>query len=1292
MNMPDNQDTPTAGFLGGQINPEDLKPKDEKKPASPPPAPAAGDGAGFLGAAASTPAPAASAPKPAQAAPESAASPAAADGSPGFMGAPASAPAPSPAPPAAPPPQPVPQSAAQSGPPPAPPEPAQPLPDVTASAAEFFTRAEELYDQGHLDSAITAYRRGLEKEPGNIVASNNLAMVYIDKERYEDACEELERALGRGAEDPELLSNLGYSLRKLGMDSQAADVYERYLAANPAAEDAEPIRAWISQVREAAPRSQAAPAETEAGPQPAAATFAVQPPEPQPPSPPAAPAPAAPALELEEPAVPSGTDAEADLIRKGDEAYAAEEYEQALGFYDQALTVNVDSGPALAGRGKTQAKLGLAEEGLASLREAVSINPNDAESYYVIGFLLRSMEQNSEAAEAYEKFLQLEPNDENADRIRSWIQEVRAASPEPNIAVQTEDQAETKDDGGLKIAKQPAWAQALEGPPPGAEDAVLPVTAAPAEPEPAAEPFAAQAQPAPAGEQEGNAGGMFAVAQPPAPEPQPEAAVEPESSGAGPVQAEPPAPGAGPAADEPADDVEQRLDEIAELLRNGDSAIALSKAQELVGQHLDCVEAKIMIARAFGQQGEFPKALAILQNVVAAAPHDEAYFFMGRCQQELGKSKEARVSLQKCVELTSNQQLKERAQTLLDEMGGGDRAVCASCTQTVPAADLQEVDGRKICTECRNKMEQAMGGQAAIAAATAAKGKLSGAATGTARPAKKHKAPARKKGNPLVIVLVLILLLPLGAAGVLAGLYFVKPGLYENIRTKLPSVIPLPEAPGTAPEVAINDDDTGSGPDDEGETAATEEETDEPEPRPTVTAGQELEIVSPAFTDAVVGVEYKHKVRIAGPKAKGAVLSVVFSRKLARGYGFDPKTGVLTWCPVPADLAAGPLTITFNAINDKIKAAPQTCNVRIRPPVRARRLGITAPVMPGEAVCLAAGDLTGDKRDDILLAYARTYWEGNLVLYKRSGQGFVKAGTLKLGGRPVGLGVGNFGDGRTRAMVVDYWNKRIALVGYEDGALVRLPGAVDDLPGRPTLAAFGNPDGEGPMGVAVYCPQQQQVFVFDAVGGSKLSLLRSIPAPAIDCVWQSMHMFDMDHAKDDPWHELALVRLGKGRPNVCVTSFKEGRKWMRCSVGESLDQVAVAGDVAGKMRHPRTDLALVTGGKDGTLHVLLGQPWGQALQAKPVSLGKSGILCSMLTADLDGSGTDDLVFLLANRIHYRIRSVQGMGLKLSTVNLPAGTYPPLGPAVSGEFTGDKSEDVIYVDRAGNLIVVAIGQE
>ena len=47
--------------------------------------------------------------------------------------------------------------------------------------------------------------------------------------------------------------------------------------------------------------------------------------------------------------------------------------------------------------------------------------------------------------------------------------------------------------------------------------------------------------------------------------------------------------------------------------------------------------------------------------------------------------------------------------------------------------------------------------------------------------------------------------------------------------------------------------------------------------------------------------------------------------------------------------------------------------------------------------------------------------------------------------------------------------------------------------------------------------------------------------------------------------------------------------------------------------------------------------------------------------------------------------MQGMGLRPCAVKLPANTHPPLGPSVAGEFTGDKSRDVVYLDRAGRLV-------
>ncbi|MCX7933866.1 MAG: tetratricopeptide repeat protein, partial [Planctomycetota bacterium] len=78
------------------------------------------------------------------------------------------------------------------------------------TAAECFAAAEKFLDNGLYDEAIIAYRRGLEQDPNNLVAINNLAMVYLEKADYAAARQELERALAL-REDAEILANLGYT-------------------------------------------------------------------------------------------------------------------------------------------------------------------------------------------------------------------------------------------------------------------------------------------------------------------------------------------------------------------------------------------------------------------------------------------------------------------------------------------------------------------------------------------------------------------------------------------------------------------------------------------------------------------------------------------------------------------------------------------------------------------------------------------------------------------------------------------------------------------------------------------------------------------------------------------------------------------------------------------------------------------------------------------------------------------------------------------------------------------------
>lgn len=1105
--------------------------------------------------------------------------------------------------------------------------PSSPIPDVSAPAIDFFTRAEELYDQGEFETAITCYRRGLEKDPGNIVAINNLAMVFIEKERYEDARNELERAIAGGANDAEILSNLGYVLRKLGKDRDAAEVYDKYLQMNPGAEDAEPIRNWIAKVR-----SQAEEAETPApAPEPAPETPAPEPeeaPEPVIAQPVDAPPPLASASEPAPPAPPqepsSGpSEQELDFLEQADLAYEEERFEDAIALYDKALEVNVDSIPALSGRGRAQAKAGLLEEGLATLREAAQLNPDDPDNWYVIGFILRTLERDREAADAYEKFLALAPDAGNAGKIRGWINEVNereaqsSAPADPEPAPQPEPAAPAETSG----SEEPAWAQSLEG---NAE-------------EPEEEAHA----PAP-------------------PEQAPEAKAPSFAVGSAEVNK--------PAGEET---LESKLERVQMLLREGDTATALTTAQEIVGQNPNLTSAKILIARCFGQRGEFNKALAILKNVVANEDNDEALFFLGRCHQELGNTREAKRAFEQCKEITNDPELKDRLDELIGR-SGGDKGICSTCGNTVPVQELETVDGQQQCTQCRSNREQSMRAAGPAVAASVAAEKSA--------PKARPRVKRRRRGGLLLPILMIILFSPAAIlVGGIAGFSFAL----SDFITEAQSVYevyaeaenPTPKTGGGIARIPKTDPQTS------GDTGTTDPSGGDTTPP---SALEQFVIDSPPLTELVVGSEYTHKIHASGAPGENISYGVAFSRTPATPHQFDQARGVLTWKPTPQDMAAGPITITFTAESGGSKALEQKCQVTFRAPVTSRLLGPVAPVLPGESVCLSAGQVGGDERADVVVARG-AYHEGELILYLASERGLSEAARMKLPGRPIAVGIGNFGIDGAQIMVVDYWNAEAFFVRY-DGELVRTAESLA-FPDRPTLAAIGNPDGEGPLGLAVVCPAVRSLLVYDALAGTKIALFKRLDLP-METAWKDLHIADLyKESPDGIYREIALVRLGTRQPNLFVTGVEEGSSWTKLSVGTGVVQASASGDVVGKPQPALEDIAIVTGARDSVLHAFPGQAKGETSLSRRTPLPTDNFVLAMQAADLDGNGTKDMVFLFRDQVLYRLRSLQGEAMRLGTVTVEGKTAPPLRVSAVADVTGDRIDDVIYIERGGALRLV-----
>src|SRR5207237_10027325 len=61
--------------------------------------------------------------------------------------------------------------------------------------------AEPYLDAGRLDEAIESYRKVLELEPNYHIAHHSLARAYSEKGMYQQAIEELEKAMALGGRD-----------------------------------------------------------------------------------------------------------------------------------------------------------------------------------------------------------------------------------------------------------------------------------------------------------------------------------------------------------------------------------------------------------------------------------------------------------------------------------------------------------------------------------------------------------------------------------------------------------------------------------------------------------------------------------------------------------------------------------------------------------------------------------------------------------------------------------------------------------------------------------------------------------------------------------------------------------------------------------------------------------------------------------------------------------------------------------------------------------------------------------
>jgi len=344
------------------------------------------------------------------------------------------------------------------------------------------------------------------------------------------------------------------------------------------------------------------------------------------------------------------------VLAPGDRASAEQHLQNGLNFYDaqdvnnalQAYQLCVQADPSF---GMGHNNLGMVlidleryDEAVAALYNSVRCDANYAEAYNNLGFVLRRMQRPLEACSAYARFLEIEPDVEEGDRIRGWVATILA---ENNLGEAPPFQlpgaapaAPTPAEPPPKLKKMAAWEVAAGNTATAAPVSVLgeigPVAQTPVQP----------SQVAP----------MQPPQSPPVGKPAPRPPAKPPTSG-------------GPGAYVQL--IEKGLDQFAQS--NLDEAAATF--QQAIAMTPGNAEGYTGLGKVLIRQERLTEAVEQLQKAVELDPEDPApYYVLGFSLRALERNVEAAESYQVYLRLMPNALDADRMRQWVGLVLGADAA------------------------------------------------------------------------------------------------------------------------------------------------------------------------------------------------------------------------------------------------------------------------------------------------------------------------------------------------------------------------------------------------------------------------------------------------------------------------------------------------------------------------------------------------------------------------------------------------------------------------------------------
>lgn len=265
-----------------------------------------------------------------------------------------------------------------------PPKPAEPNVDEMSEEERNKFMAKKEKDAGNMayktksfDVALKHYNAALELDPTDITYYNNIAAVHFERKEFEECIKTCEKGIEIGRENRadfkligKAFARIGNSYRKLEDYQKAKTYYEKAMSEHRTPEVKTSLSEVESKIKELERKNYIDPVKAE------------------------------------------------EEKEKGNELFKKGDYSTAVKHYSEAIRRNPDDPKLYSNRAACYTKLAAFDLGLKDCEMCIKLDEKFIKGYIRKGKILQGMQKNSKASTAFQKALELDPN--NAEALEGY--------------------------------------------------------------------------------------------------------------------------------------------------------------------------------------------------------------------------------------------------------------------------------------------------------------------------------------------------------------------------------------------------------------------------------------------------------------------------------------------------------------------------------------------------------------------------------------------------------------------------------------------------------------------------------------------------------------------------------------------------------------------------------------------------------------------------------------------------------------------------------------------------------